>query len=185
MDGWKEAPGTARSGDCARHPGRVNSKGRRWGRLPAPRSPAGNRGNYRRGRRTGVSWTAVRLATFLTARGAVFVPLGIAPPRGRSFRCFGALCRATLETCGSQLRVYQGTSLRSGGAAVGATEPHNLHLPYAPTCSKAKLSAKISARRPGSKAQGRAAAHDSLWHRNQPDGLSAGHEPESLDACSP
>ena len=67
---------------------------------------------------------------------------------------------------------------------LGATEPHNLHLPYGADVFEADLvGEKICEAAHQPRRQGGAAADDSLRHRDQPAAVPAGHEPESLDAA--
>ena len=66
---------------------------------------------------------------------------------------------------------------------LGATEPHNLHLPYGTDTFQVEAIADgpcALADRAGG--QGLALAGDPLRHRDQPDEVPPGHEPESLDA---
>ena len=65
---------------------------------------------------------------------------------------------------------------------LGATEPHNLHLPYGTDTFQVEVIAS-RARRVGARPAGAggAAAGDPVRDRDQPDAIPDGDEPESLD----
>ncbi len=62
---------------------------------------------------------------------------------------------------------------------LGATEPHNLHLPYATdTFQVEAIADRACERRPRTRGARAPAAHAALRHRDQPDALPTGHEPQ-------
>ena len=63
----------------------------------------------------------------------------------------------------------------------GATEPHNLHLPYGTDVLEATLIGEHICAAAAARRKGCLAADDSLWHRNKSSPVSLGHELESVD----
>ena len=65
---------------------------------------------------------------------------------------------------------------------LGATEPHNLHLPYGTDTFQVEVDRRPGLRRgPRAGGAGRAAAGPALRDRDQPDAVPAGHEPQPDD----